>query len=204
MAAEGFGAAGLSLGGLSVGGGVALGYALDHPGRLTGLVLVDSYGLQPPRSERTLAPMWHLIAWASVQSRLTEWTYRLSSRSDWMLRWSLRQVVRRPGRITDEFFAAVRKAAHSDLSTFLDWQRDQVRPQRVRTSYFGRLGELTVPTLLLHGESDLTVPVDHARRAAIVVPDAELVISRGSGHWVQRDDPDLAVSSINSFLAGVS
>ncbi|PZF56140.1 alpha/beta hydrolase [Curtobacterium sp. MCSS17_008] len=52
------------------------------------------------------------------------------------------------------------------------------------------LGAVTAPTLLVHGDADTAVPLEHSVRAAAAVPDAELVTLRGGTHfglWDHRD-----------------
>ena len=50
------------------------------------------------------------------------------------------------------------------------------------------IGDLTVPTLIVHGTADDVVPVDHARRLAAAAPNAELVVIEGAGHTLRRDE----------------
>jgi 3-oxoadipate enol-lactonase len=45
-----------------------------------------------------------------------------------------------------------------------------------------RLGRVAVPTLVVHGDEDLVVPVENGRRLAARIPRARLVILPGIGH----------------------
>jgi pimeloyl-ACP methyl ester carboxylesterase len=55
---------------------------------------------------------------------------------------------------------------------------------RVLTRPWGfDLGSITVPALIRHGDADLTVPVQHARRYADAIPGARLHVDRGHGHF---------------------
>jgi pimeloyl-ACP methyl ester carboxylesterase len=38
------------------------------------------------------------------------------------------------------------------------------------------------PVLLLHGDRDATIPVEHSRRLLAVAPKARLVVIEGAGH----------------------
>jgi pimeloyl-ACP methyl ester carboxylesterase len=49
-----------------------------------------------------------------------------------------------------------------------------------------RLRSLRVPALVIHGDSDILVPVDNGRSVAASVPGARLVEIRGMGHDVPR------------------
>lgn len=45
------------------------------------------------------------------------------------------------------------------------------------------LGSINVPTVIRHGDADITVPLQHARLYAEAIPGAELQIHRGHGHF---------------------
>ena len=49
-----------------------------------------------------------------------------------------------------------------------------------------RLRSLRVPTLVIHGEADILVPVENGRRVAAAVPGARLLEIEGMGHDVPR------------------
>ncbi|MGG1909931.1 hypothetical protein AB1285_23560 [Microbacterium sp. NRRL B-14842] len=72
-------------------------------------------------------------------------------------------------------------ATGSGLTTFGDWQRDQVRPLRLRTDYRDRLAEIRVPVLLVHGDRDSGVPLRRIEEAADAL--------RPAGSWWHRE-PD--------------
>jgi pimeloyl-ACP methyl ester carboxylesterase len=72
-----------------------------------------------------------------------------------------------------------------------------------------RLRSLDVPTLVIHGDSDILVPVENGRRVAASVPGARLVEIKGMGHdvpkrvWAQVADEiaDLARQSATAWRA---
>lgn len=45
-----------------------------------------------------------------------------------------------------------------------------------------RLGSIKVPTLVVHGDADILVPVENGRRVAAAIPGARLVVVEGMGH----------------------
>ena len=49
-----------------------------------------------------------------------------------------------------------------------------------------RLGSLRAPTLVIHGDADILVPVDNGRNVAAAIPGARLVEIEGMGHDVPR------------------
>lgn len=51
----------------------------------------------------------------------------------------------------------------------------------------GRLGEIRVPVLILHGEADAVVPVLHAHEMGQTIPNAHLRTYAGAGHALHRE-----------------
>jgi pimeloyl-ACP methyl ester carboxylesterase len=61
-------------------------------------------------------------------------------------------------------------------------------------------GKVDLPLLLIHDQNDRQVPVAEAARAAHVLPEAELMITRGLGHNRLLADPTV-VRAIAEFVA---
>jgi len=63
-----------------------------------------------------------------------------------------------------------------------------------------RLGSLRAPTLVIHGDADILVPVDNGRNVAAAIPGARLVEIEGMGHdvpkrvWAQVADEIAAIA----------
>jgi pimeloyl-ACP methyl ester carboxylesterase len=62
--------------------------------------------------------------------------------------------------------------------------------------------KVTVPVLILHGDADDVVPVDHAGDIAAGASDAELHIIKGAAHQLRRDERALA--TLMRWLEGLS
>jgi pimeloyl-ACP methyl ester carboxylesterase len=183
--------------GVSMGGGAALGYALAHPERVERLVLVGSHGL----TDR--APL-HFLSWIFTHTPgLMELTWAVIRNSRFLAHHTLVPILADPTVFTGEteknFLNSLR--SRTSTRTFTQWQRSEVRFGGFRSCYRDRLGELRMPTLLVHGERDRLVPVAAAREAAERIPNAELVILPGCRHWVQRDNPDAFLRALRAFLA---
>jgi len=71
-------------------------------------------------------------------------------------------------------------------------------------SMLGRLAEVSVPTLVLWGESDRIVTPDYGRALAAAIPNSRFEIVREAGHLPQIEQPDATFRAIDRFLdAGV-
>ncbi|GAA0198004.1 alpha/beta fold hydrolase [Haladaptatus pallidirubidus] len=178
--------------GISMGGGVALGFALENQDRVSRLVLVDSYGLG---GEIPGGPLSYVF------TRLggTGFAFSLLARSRWMTALALRSVVsgKPDDELVSEAFAEVRRHGGTAWEGF---QRSEVEPSGLRTNYVGRLPDLTVPTLLIHGERDPIVPVSWAVRAGSLIPDAEVRIVPTCGHMPPREKPDEFQKIVQAFF----
>ena len=191
-----------ALGGLSMGAGLAIGHALAHPDRVRGLMLLGAYGLMPTLVEGVWARPAQLLAWAAARTGALPALTRVSARTPAMVERSLRPVLRSAEQRTPELVEAVLQAARqgTSIDVFGQWQRSELGLRRQTTDYADRLGELTMPALVVHGERDAGVPADVARRAAAAMPDAELLVVPDAAHWVQRDRPEIVVPAMVAFL----
>jgi len=64
------------------------------------------------------------------------------------------------------------------------------------------IGDVSVPVLVLHGDADDVVPVDHAAEIAAAAHDAELHIIKGGAHQLRRDDR--ALQTLMQWLDGLT
>ena len=182
----------------SMGGGVALQYALARPDQLISLVLIDSYGLGSsvhvpllPYLALRLPGIAPALWWAIKQSRF-------------LLRWCLKRFVfGRSTEVTEQLVDEVR--AQLELEglqfAFTNWLRGEVGRFRLVTSHHTRLRQLDVPTLLVHGSRDLIIPAYRSRRAAKALPNAQLHIIKGAGHWTPREAPEAVCKALEDFLS---
>ena len=183
--------------GISMGGGAALGFALSEPERVEGLVLVDSYGLgrEIPRGR-----LGYFLARMPLAADLI---YALMRRSRRILRLGLLSVVHDRRAVTDD----LTEKAHGLLNepdsgrAFRSFRENEVRWDGLRTDFSDRLGEITAPTLIIHGTHDSAIPVAWARRAHRRLPNSELRVFHGCGHWPPRERPEEFNRVVEDFLS---
>ena len=73
------------------------------------------------------------------------------------------------------------------------------------TDFRPDLASFTVPTLIIHGTKDATVPIDAtAREAAKAIPGAELIEYDGSAHGLFASDKQRLIDDLLTFLGGDS
>ncbi len=184
-----------SLAGLSMGGGIALGFALQSPERVDKLVLVDSYGLQ---TKAPLAWLGYLMVHMPGYSGMS----MAMMRSRWMIRYSLRALLHNRAAVTeklvDQAMAEVQRPRA--VLAFNSYQKAEVLWNGTRTCYLDQLPGLHVPTLIVHGAEDTLVPIACARQAHELIPGSQLHFIQSAGHWVQRDCPEEFNRIVGAFL----
>lgn len=72
-----------------------------------------------------------------------------------------------------------------------------------RESVVDRLGEIHVPTLVIHGEADQAIPIARAEEIASGIPEAELVRVPNAGHTTPVESPDVVNEALAGFLGRV-
>jgi pimeloyl-ACP methyl ester carboxylesterase len=64
-----------------------------------------------------------------------------------------------------------------------------------------RLGELDVPTLVVHGGEDPLFSIEHGRALAREIPGAQLLTLPHAGHELPREDWDAIIAAILRLTA---
>lgn len=183
--------------GLSMGGGLAIGYTLANQECVDRLVLVGPYGIQDRVPFHFLSYLYVRLPWVLDAA----WAMMRRSRST--TRYMLNSLIRNPESRTETLVDQVMEAIQNPHSqrTFAQWQRDEMGPSRVKTNYTGQLHEIAVPVLLVHGSHDAGVPLAYAERAVSRFPNARLEVFENAGHWTQRDYPERFNRLLLEFLA---
>ena len=190
-----------AVGGLSLGGGMAIGHVLERPRQVSAVLLLASYGIMPRLSDGPLAGAQQAAIWAMLHTGVLGAFTRRIGWTRAALTWSVKHLIHDPAQRTPALLTAIETAvAQQGFDAFEQWQRDEVGWRRLRTDYTAQLESLARPVLIVHGDQDRNVPVARARLAADLIPDAELKIIDGAGHWVQRDQPEVVIAAMLDFL----
>jgi pimeloyl-ACP methyl ester carboxylesterase len=184
--------------GHSLGGGIAMQFAYQFPDPLERLVLVDSGGLGEEVSLMLRA------------ATLPGAEFVLPLLFSPVTRTAARAVARALGRLGVRGNANMRGLAEgldslgdSDARrAFVHTARSVIDPrgQRVDARHFLYLSE-EVPTMVIWGEKDPIIPLDHGRRAHELIPHSRLEVFPGAGHFPFNDDPEHFVEVLTDFIA---
>jgi len=80
----------------------------------------------------------------------------------------------------------------------------QLDAMRHHGGTLSRLGEISAPTLVLHGDADRLVQPGNAEIVAGAIPGAKLEWLHGASHVFWTDQPERTLELVNAFLVGLS
>jgi pimeloyl-ACP methyl ester carboxylesterase len=183
--------------GQSFGGGVAMQLAYQHPECCERLVLVSSGGLGQEVAlllrALTLPGAEHLLPIAcngrvrDAGATVTGWLDRIGLRPVPVVA----EMWRSFASLSD---GATREAFQHTLRSVVD-----LHGQRVSAADRLYLAA-AVPTLIVWGDRDPIIPVDHAYAAHELVPGSRLEVFEGAGHYPHCEQPDRFVEVLVDFL----
>lgn len=185
------------LGGNSMGGKHALAYAIAHPDRVTGLILVDSGG--PPQDEVVVedeADDGGNIGFAIAQmpgiNLLAE---QITPRS--LIAQSLEQTVSVKSvaskEAIDRYWELLRYPGNraATMARFSAEYEPLTREE---------VGALTLPALILWGDEDRLIPVEAGEWLDEVLPDSEMIVYPAIGHLPQEEAPEATIADVRAWL----
>jgi 3-oxoadipate enol-lactonase len=182
--------------GASLGGRVALEFALTDPERVRSLMLAPAALGGHEWSEEVKE------SWRAEDAALE------AGDLDAAVEINLRQWVDGPRRAPDAVSTSVRERVgvmqRRALETFLHASAQAPQPgpeQWPEPPAQTRLGEIDVPTLLLVGDEDVPDMHEIADRLAETMPRARKRLIRGAGHVINLERPDEFEACLLDFLA---
>ena len=187
-----------SIVGHSLGGGVAMQYFWQFPQRVERLALVSSGGLGhhvSPLLRGAALPGVSALLWAVAHPRL--------SSALWALGGRMRARGMRGGVYVEAFARAVRPLQPPGArEAFLQTLRSVIDVRGQRVSARDRLYMLAgrMPTLIVWGGRDNTIPLDHGRAAHDAIPGSSFVILPRAAHFPHLEDPEGLAAALREFL----
>jgi pimeloyl-ACP methyl ester carboxylesterase len=182
--------------GHSLGGGVAMQFFYQFPQRVERLVLISSGGLG-----HEVSPMLRTAALPGVSGVLSAIRPRLLG-ALWDAGGRLRERDVRAGVYLQAIARALRPLENADArAAFLHTLRAVIDVHGQRVSATDRLYLLeSIPTMIVWGERDHTIPIEHGRLAHRAIPDSVFRTLPGAAHFPHLEDPDGLSELLREFL----
>jgi len=173
--------------GLSLGGGVAVDFAVAHPSAARSIVSVDGVlpGFNPPDLGESIGAVWGAARSQPLDAVKAFW---------------LEQPLFR-GAMSDPAVASRLRAMVDDFSGYGWTARDPGR--WVDPPVAARLAEIDVPALALVGEGDLAGFHEIAAKLAAEIPNARMDVLPGCGHLPNMEAPAPFNAALAKFLASI-
>jgi pimeloyl-ACP methyl ester carboxylesterase len=175
------------LAGNSFGGRIAIEFAAAHPDRVKKLILVDASGY-PALHRRILA--MRLARMPVVGQILGHATPRF------FVAMTIRQVYGDPRRLTDavidRYYDMILREGNRETFGILT---------RAVADSTARIQTIEVPTLILWGAEDRTIPVSFAERFHRDIHHSQLIVYPGAGHVPMEEIPAETIRDTRAFLA---
>lgn len=176
----------------SLGGSIALLFALRYPGRVAKLALISPAAYAEGGWTGTL--VW---SFPNVAERVLA-----SVPPSWIARLALSMNFGDPRRVTEEDVQAYvgEIEREGSLRGFVEQQRMVMPTPEEVACWTAAYPTIAVPVLVLWGTRDRILPRAEGRRLAAALPDARLVWLDGLGHTPQLEAPDVVLAHLLPFL----
>jgi pimeloyl-ACP methyl ester carboxylesterase len=184
--------------GHSLGGGVAMQFAYQFPDMVERLVLVGSGGLG-----REVSPLIRSAALPFAEQVLPLLTARPLIEAGTVVASLIGRLGFKPGADLAEVSRGVASLGDTERrAAFVRTVRSVISPLGQRVTATDRLYlAADLPTLIVWGDRDPIIPVEHGRAAHALLPSSRLEIFEGAGHFPQLDDPFRFAELVTEFVA---
>ena len=185
--------------GWSMGGMVAMRYALAHPARVAALVLMGTRAHRNPAMKPRILLGYSRSLLALFPDLAAPRAYRKQSteQPEAMQRWVAAEVQK---MLSPDTPPEVRKWVQSEI--LRNPRRNYLQIARCLWGWEAgdALRELQPPTLILAGENDPWAPPRFSELLHDLIPDSRLLIVPGAGHYLAQEHASLVNARILGFL----
>jgi pimeloyl-ACP methyl ester carboxylesterase len=170
--------------GNSFGGALALALAARRPERVDRFVLMGAAGLDFPISQGLRAVWGYTPSPENMRKLMETFAFNAGLVTDAIVQSRYEASIRPSAQ---ENFARAFPEPRQEKLSALATPEDDVR-------------QIKHPSLIVHGREDVIVPVAVASRFSALLPNSELHIFGGCGHWTQIEKKDRFLDVVIPFL----
>lgn len=174
--------------GCSMGGSLALDFTLEHPERVSALILIAA-GFSGFKAPADMMKQWEEQDAAFATGDLER-----------VIDLELKMWVDGPNRAPDQVPAHVREKIRAMELDNLKIDTEGYNPVELEPPAIGRLGEIKIPTLVIYGTGDQPTVVENGETLAREIPNAQLLILENVGHVPSMEEAEKVNAAIKEFL----
>lgn len=161
--------------GHSMGGGIAMLLALQHPERIQALGLIST-AARLPVNPTLLSDTQSETTLPRAIEQIIAWSFGPQAAAGLLELATSRMASTRPSVLYNDFLACD------------------------RFDVFDRLGQINQPACVICGTEDRMTPVRNSQQLVDALPAAELVTIPGAGHMVMLEQPEQVATGLEKFL----
>lgn len=192
--------------GHSFGGGATLETALMIPDRVDMLILEDVGGLnlnlQPAPENQKRSALEIFLGTPAIRNPVLATT----ATNPLFTKTLISAMVLDPDNVTKEKIEILQEplVLEGATNTLGDWLESVLGPQKISlTADPANYQTLTMPTLILWGDSDKIIPLKEGEYLQSIIPHAELKILKGVNHIPHMEDLDAVIKLVVEFLTRI-
>ena len=189
--------------GHSFGGGATMETALMIPDRIEALVLADIGGLnlnlQPAPKTQSPSAIETFLGTPVVRNPVLAAT----ATNPLFTKTLISAMILDPADATAEKIKILQEplVLQDATNTLGDWLKAVLGPQEISlTSDPANYQRLTMPTLIIWGDSDTVIPLQEGEYLQSILPNAELVLMEGVNHIPHLEDQETFIEIVLGFL----
>ena len=181
----------------SYGGYMALEYTLAHPERVTHLILRDTAASHQYEGQAKATALARAAEFPDINEDDLNRIFAGKMKDDDDFKRTFAAIA----PLYDADYDPERTAAWLERITFRAQTHNFAFSQNIPNfDLTPRLGEITVPTLVIVGRHDWITPLAASQELAAGIPNAELVVFEHSGHSPQQEEHERFVAVVRDFL----
>jgi pimeloyl-ACP methyl ester carboxylesterase len=183
------------IGGNSMGGGVSWMFALAHPEKTAGLLLVDAAGA--PQWQARKVPIGFRLARTPVVKELGRFIAPRSMFAS-SIETSMSVKSKIDDALIDRYWELNRYPGNREAT-----MKRFALPHNNRAASKEKLAAIKVPTLILWGAEDNLIPVQSARWFNEAIPGSKLIIYPNVGHIPMEEISEQSAGDVRAWLSAL-
>lgn len=182
--------------GLSLGGEIAIDFTLDYPDRVEALVLVGA--------SVSGVPVMELITQEQLQQHMRLWMPFEEAKKRRDLAGMVEGVMSHPTLVPSANYSAARQKVRENLSEYsFAWVLEPGQKQATVPAAWGRLGDISAPTLIIIGADDDKLLHTIADKLEQDIPNVQRVTISETHHMPNMEKPEEFNRLVLDFLKTV-